>query len=180
MNGPNLTDVSCCFSFVVAVATQPLTSTVESNESNSNLPPLLFPKENVTMGNGLPPMIFPTENVTIGDAPIPVENGTATTIQPKADVPPLIFPKTNGSVPLIELPPLIFPDDDKSPINKTALEILNAVGNTMHEDMHILPNDEDDYYKEYSSESYDHSDDVEDVQPADKTPQKDNLEENYK
>lgn len=155
------------------------------NETSSNLPPLIFPKENVTIGTGLPPIIFPTENVTVGDSPIPVESGTTdatvnTTV--KLSDPPLIFPKTNGSIPLIELPPLVFPENDETTrVNQTALNILNAVVKQRHDDLHLLPTGyEDDYYKEDSSEGSDPSDEVEDVQPVDKSPQKDNLEENYK
>lgn len=160
---------------------------MESNvddKSDSNLPPLIFPKENVTIGTGLPPVIFPTENVTVGElTPISSEKNTdPTTTTPKeksADIPPLIFPKTKGAIPLIELPPIVFPKDDATPINKTALDILNA--SPIPEGMHILSKSlDDDYYKEDSSEGSDHSDVVEDVQPIDKSPQADNLEENYK
>lgn len=156
---------------------QPSTSNVQ-NETNSSLPPLIFPKEgNVTVGNGLPPAIFPKENVTVGDTPITAKTEEST--EKPEGIPPLIFPKENGSIPLVQLPPLVFPDDDtKTRTNKTALDILNAVDT--HNDMHILPFDSDeDYYKD-SRESSDQSDEVEDVQSVDKSPQEDNLEENYK
>lgn len=167
---------------LISVNAQPLAQDAVV-ESSSNLPPLIFPKENVTVGTGLPPIIFPTENVTVGDSPIPVENGTTAKPNEKlADIPPLIFPKANGSIPLIELPPLVFPENDEATrVNQTALNILNAVVKQSHDDMHILPTGyEDSYYNEDSSEGSDHSDEVEDVQPVDKRPQKDNLEENYK
>lgn len=156
--------------FSITVNAQPLESTVD-DKSDSKLPPLIFPKENVTIGTGLPPIIFPTENVTIGElSPIPVEKMT--------DIPPLIFPKTKGAIPLIELPPIVFPKDDETSINQTALDILNA--SSIPEGMHILKSLDEDYYKDDSSEGSDQSDEVENVQPIDKSPQTDNLEENYK
>lgn len=166
-------------------------------DNESNLPPLIFPKENVTIGSGLPPVIFPsenftigvelppvifpTENVTIGDGPKPVITSTEKLQENDSNMPPLIFPKTKGSVPLIELPPLIFPSDTNTEVNQTALDILNANENSTNAgDMHILPIDSDDDYYKDSSEDLDDSNDVEEVQANDKGQQKDNLEENYK
>lgn len=154
------------------------------DEKRTDLPPLIFPKENVTVGAGLPPIIFPKENVTVGDQPIPAENGKVLPAAKDkvADIPPLIFPKTIGSVPLVELPPLIFPDNNKTftvmpPTNETALKILNAVGSSKPK----MP-DLDDDYNDYSddSDASEPNEEVENVQPIDKNIQLDGLEENYK
>ncbi|KAJ6640075.1 hypothetical protein Bhyg_12824 [Pseudolycoriella hygida] len=163
----------------------PLVFPTENVIIGSGLPPLVFPTENVTIGSGLPPLIFPTENVTIGDSLIPIKKVAEAPIDKieSLEEPPLIFPENNVSVPLIKLPPLLFPDDSATSVNKTALDILNAAGSTPKEDMHILPSLDDDYYKDDSNESSDSdeiSDDVEEVQTIDDSPQKDNLEENYK
>lgn len=147
------------------------------------MPPLIFPKENVTVGNGPAPLIFPTENVTTGIVPIPVvkkEDFVATVKSgEESDMVPLIFPKTNDKVPIIDLPPLIFPDDNTTSTNHTAMEILNASG--MHNNNNIVPlppASDENYYD--SSEDSDVNTSVEEVQADDKGPQQDDLEENYK
>jgi len=147
---------------------QPLTT--NGNDSQTQLPPLIFPKQNVTIGNGLPPAIFPKEDATVVD-----------------------------KMPLYtDLPPLIFPDDNKTftvipPTNQTALKILNSKASekpfsfentTLDSEYYDDPIENSD-----TSEEVDDVDDVgdvgdvqdvEDVQAVDKNPQTDGLEENYK
>lgn len=161
----------------ISVTAQPLAS----NEDDASLAPLIFPKENVTVGNGPPLLIFPTENVTTGDVSIPVLKKEDTTVKPEndSDIASLIFPKKGDKVPIVDLPPLIFPEDKSTPINQTALDILNASAKERRGNVLPLPTASDENYYDSNDDS-DISDSVEEVQANDKTPQKDNLEENYK
>lgn len=163
---------------------QPSTSK-EDSVTDDKLPPLIFPKDIVKIGSGLPPLHFPTENVTLVNSTVLIDNDKSTEKEKSAEIPPLIFPKTSETLPVVQIPPLLFPKETKAVINKTALDILTAAETNLtrenvQEDMHILQDADDDYYKDDSSEDSDHSYEVEDVQPIDKSPQKDNLEENFK
>ncbi|KAG4080161.1 hypothetical protein HA402_008232 [Bradysia odoriphaga] len=138
-------------------------------------------KKSQVFGDDKMPYTFISQNVTIGEVPIPVVQKVDATVKPgeDSDDAPIIFPKTNDKVPIIDLPPLIFPDDKSTAINQTALDILNASGKEKHGNIVPLPTASDENYYDSSDDS-DNSDSVEEVQPIDKRPQTDNLEENFK